>query len=427
MSSVFYNTGVKAYFSLLRLISPWHPKAKKMIQGRRHALSDLEQKRKKGVPTIWMHVSSLGEYEQGHPLLERIRKDLPEAEVVLTFFSPSGYDVRCNTPLADIVTYLPADTSPELKTFIETLNPTVALFVKYEFWLNTISILHQKRVPVFLVSAIFRSNQIFFKSWGKEFKEALWQYDHLFVQDENSLQLLKSIGLDNDKITIAGDTRADRVCQIAVQPKEIKEAEYLREDAMRKGQLVLAIGSSWEEDEKIILPYLLTHDNVRLIIAPHEVHEKHLSHLEELIGKSNLVYLSHKPSEAEIANAKALIIDGYGLLSSLYRYADITYVGGGFGKGIHNTLEAIAFGAPVVFGPKYHKFREAVSLLKEGGGFSIASKEEADLLMAKLISDKDYRQTAGDRAERYLSANKGATDAIFAKISDTLENRFNSR
>ncbi|MDO4790154.1 MAG: glycosyltransferase N-terminal domain-containing protein [Porphyromonas sp.] len=423
MSSLFYSLGVRAYFSLLRLISPWHLKAKKMIQGRRRSLSDLEKTRKKGVPTIWMHVSSLGEYEQGYPLLERIRKDLPNAEVVLTFFSPSGYDVRHNTPLADIVTYLPADTSGDLKRFIEILNPTIALFVKYEFWLNTISILHQKRVPVFLISAIFRPNQIFFKSWGKEFKEALRKYEHLFVQDENSLQLLTGIGLNADKITIAGDTRADRVCQIALHPKEIKEAEYLREDATQKGQLILVVGSSWEEDENIILPYLLTLDSIRIIIAPHEIHSKHQNHLEEIIGKENLVCLSHKPSEAEISSVKVLIIDSYGLLSSLYRYADITYVGGGFGKGIHNTLEAIAFGAPVVFGPKYQKFREAVSLLSEGGGFSISSKEEADSLMSKLISDKDFRQTAGSRAEKYLSRSKGATDTIFEKISDTLENR----
>lgn len=418
MSGFFYNLGVKSYFSALKLISPWHSKAKKMLEGREKAISDIQQNISESKKHVWVHVSSLGEFEQSRPLLEKIRQEYPDVQVILTFFSPSGYDVKKQTPLADIVTYLPADSSDDLERFIRLMNPSIAIFVKYEFWLNTLQFLYSNNIPTFIVSAIFRKDQPFFKWWGKQFRVALNHYNHLFVQDRDSENLLMSLGIDKSKITVAGDTRADRVFKIASSPKSLPNIEkFIKND--NSGKKVVIAGSSWGNDEEIYLPILLQRQDVKIIIAPHEISPKRLEKLEERCGEP-VFYWSKLESYNDLNSSRILIIDNFGFLSSIYQYGDIGYIGGGFGRGIHNILEASVYGIPVIFGPNYKKFKEARDLIAVGGAFSITSKEECEEIFSTLLEDSNKSKTAGDNALKYLSKNIGATDKIFNIIGPYL-------
>ena len=378
-----------------------------MTVGQRNSFDILAEKIVPNVRYIWFHASSLGEFEQGRPLIEELKRRSPEVRVLLTFFSPSGYEVRKNYTGADVVLYLPMDTSANARKFLSIVKPEKAVFIKYEFWANYLKELHRKQVPTYLVSAIFRPQQLFFKWYGGWYRSLLRLFAHLFVQDEISLKLLDSIGVT--AATVAGDTRFDRVAEIAAQAKELPLVA-----AFAKGRRVLVAGSSWPLDEDILFDYFNTHPDLYLIVAPHVTSE---SHVEEICRKLKRPFARYtQADEASAAQATCLIIDCIGLLSSIYRYGEMAYIGGGFGVGIHNVLEAAVYGVPVIFGTNYGKFREACGLIDGGGGFSIADTQGYTALMERFMQDATYLSDCGDRAVAYVKENTGATALIMAKL-----------
>lgn len=405
---LLYNLGILFYYALVYMASFFNDKAKKFVEGRKNVFSFLKERIVFNDKFIWMHVSSLGEFEQGRPIIEAIKKEHPEYKIILTFFSPSGYEVRKNYDGAEIVCYLPMDTSWNAKKFIRIVNPSIAIFIKYEFWGNYLAELKKHDVPTYIVSAIFRKEQVFFKSYGGWYRNFLYNFEHLFVQDANSKNLLESIGIKN--VSVVGDTRFDRVLAIAKASKELPIVSAFKGD-----KNVLVAGSSWPKDEAFMLPYFNERQNMKLIIAPHEIHE---SHLEEIISKLNRPYVRYsKTTPEEAAKADCLIIDCFGLLSSIYRYGEVAYVGGGFGVGIHNILEAAVYGMPVVFGPNYHKFREAVEMVKVGGAFPIQDGNDFGKLMDDLMNtESDSFKRASAEARQFVSDNCGATEAVLAAL-----------
>lgn len=405
---LLYNLGILFYYALVYMASFFNDKAKKFVEGRKNVFSFLKERIVFNDKFIWMHVSSLGEFEQGRPIIEAIKKEHPEYKIILTFFSPSGYEVRKNYDGAEIVCYLPMDTSWNAKKFIRIVNPSIAIFIKYEFWGNYLAELKKHDVPTYIVSAIFRKEQVFFKSYGGWYRNFLYNFEHLFVQDANSKNLLESIGIKN--VSVVGDTRFDRVLAIAKASKELPIVSAFKGD-----KNVLVAGSSWPKDEAFMLPYFNERQNMKLIIAPHEIHE---SHLEEIISKLNRPYVRYsKATPEEAAKADCLIIDCFGLLSSIYRYGEVAYVGGGFGVGIHNILEAAVYGMPVVFGPNYHKFREAVEMVKVGGAFPIQDGNDFGKLMDDLMNtESDSFKRASAEARQFVSDNCGATEAVLAAL-----------
>ncbi|MCQ2217046.1 MAG: 3-deoxy-D-manno-octulosonic acid transferase [Paludibacteraceae bacterium] len=405
---MLYNLGILFYYALVYMASFFNDKAKKFVEGRKNVFSFLKERIVFNDKFIWMHVSSLGEFEQGRPIIEAIKKEHPEYKIILTFFSPSGYEVRKNYDGAEIVCYLPMDTSWNAKKFIRIVNPSIAIFIKYEFWGNYLAELKKHDVPTYIVSAIFRKEQVFFKSYGGWYRNFLYNFEHLFVQDANSKNLLESIGIKN--VSVVGDTRFDRVLAIAKASKELPIVSAFKGD-----KNVLVAGSSWPKDEAFMLPYFNERQNMKLIIAPHEIHE---SHLEEIISKLNRPYVRYsKTTPEEAAKADCLIIDCFGLLSSIYRYGEVAYVGGGFGVGIHNILEAAVYGMPVVFGPNYHKFREAVEMVKVGGAFPIQDGNDFGKLMDDLMNtESDSFKRASAEARQFVSDNCGATEAVLAAL-----------
>ncbi len=410
-----YDMALKGYFSVIRLLSPIHRKARLMTQGRRGLLKKLKERRDPDSKYVWIHAASLGEFEQGRPLIERLKASNPEYKICLTFFSPSGYEVRKDYPLADIVLYIPYDTSPSLRKFIDILSPEKAIFIKYEIWLHTLSYLKSKSIPTFLISAIFRPEQHFFRPKGEIFREGLRSFRHIFVQNEESARLLSGIGIE--QVSITGDTRMDRVLDICANAKTDPIVETFAEDAHRHGKKVVIVGSSWEEDEDVYLPVFREYGDVRLIIVPHEITEKHTRHIKEQVSPDTRVLLHTEVTDLEaVRDADLLVVDRMGLLSSLYRYADIAYIGGGFGRGIHNTPEAAVYGVPVIFGPKYRKFMEAVGLIAAGGGFSVEGRDDLSRLMYSLLSDEAYRKRTGAKAAAYISAGKGSTEKVYNSI-----------
>lgn len=408
MKDFFYNLGIILYDFGVHLIAPFSSKPRKMMKGHWVVYRIIRQQREKDANYIWFHAASLGEFEQGRPLMERIKTEHPGYKILLTFFSPSGYEVRKNYRGADIICYLPFDKPRNVKKFLDLAKPCMAFFIKYEFWKNYINELNKRRIPVYSVSSIFRKDQVFFKWYGGRYRDVLKDFDHLFVQNEASKRFLSKI--DVTKVSVVGDTRFDRVLEIRNDAKDLPLVERFK-----KGSFTLVAGSSWGPDEDLFIEYFNTHPEMKLIIAPHVIDE---NHLVEIIDKLKRPYVRYsKANEKKVEKVDCLIIDSFGLLSSIYRYGEIAYIGGGFGVGIHNTLEAAVYGIPVIFGPKYHKFMEAIQLIDAKGAFSIKNGEELNVLLDRLISDEEFLRETGNNAGYYVTSNAGATDKILSKIN----------
>ena len=400
-----YSLGIYLMALGVRVAALFKEKLRKMVQGHRATWQMLRALSGKDT-YVWFHAASLGEFEQGRPLMERLRREHPEKKILLTFFSPSGYEVRKNYDGADLVCYLPFDTPLNARRFVKLARPEAAFFIKYEFWRNYIEALYKRGIPCYSVSSIFRENQIFFRPYGRGYARCLSRMTHLFVQNETSRRLLEGIGVTN--VDVVGDTRFDRVLDIRNAAKPLPLAE--RFAGCWK---VLVAGSSWPQDEEIIIPYFNKHPNLKLVLAPHVVSEEHLQAIERQLARPALRYSKATPKA--VAEADCLIIDCYGLLSSIYRYASMAYVGGGFGVGIHNVPEAAVYGIPVIIGPNNKKFREAQALLRCGGCKEIAGAADFEQLMDAWLSDKEALATAGKAAGSYIADNAGAADRIFSK------------
>lgn len=398
-----YSAAIRLYGLGIFAASFFNPKARLWIRGRKGIFSRMEEKVKND-RVIWFHAASLGEFEQGRPVMEEIRHRSPEYKILLTFFSPSGYEIRKNYSGADYVFYLPLDTKQNAARFIALIKPTMAIFIKYEFWYHYLVHLHKNHIPVYLISGIFRPGQIFFQWYGKWFRKMLSYYDHLFVQNQESLALLHSISVHN--AIVAGDTRFDRVRQIAASTHEIPVAARFKGD-----HLCIVAGSTWPGDEDLLIRYINSCDEtVKFILAPHEIHEEHIRRIIPQLKRPFVRYSEAKDNT--VPDKQVLIIDNIGLLSSLYRYGDVAYIGGGFGKGIHNILEAATFGLPVLFGPNYEKFNEAVELTGLGGAVSVAGMEELKTRLNHWLSDKADRLRAGMVSKEFVHRKAGATSAI---------------
>ena len=405
---MIYNLAMYLLELGVKLAALFSDKPAKMVKGHRDAYDLLKSKIDRNARYIWFHAASLGEFEQGRPLIERIRKEYPQYKILQTFFSPSGYEVRKNYDGADIVCYLPIDTPSNVKKFIDLVNPCMVFFVKYEFWQNYLNALSKRGVPVYSVSSIFRPGQIFFRWYGKSYQQVLKTFAHLFVQNEESKLLLAEIGVKNT--TVVGDTRFDRVLDICAAAKQLPLVQKFKGDA-----LTFVAGSSWGPDEDIFIKYFNVHPEMKLIIAPHVVNDGHLKEIESKLQRSCIRYT--KATEENVEQADCLIIDCYGLLSSIYRYGEISYIGGGFGVGIHNVLEAAVYGIPVIFGPNNKKFREAQHLLANKGGFEINGYEDFEQLMNKFLADEAYLKQSGQAAGDYVKGNAGAMDKIMKRVT----------
>ena len=430
---MIYN--IVIYFVLwgIAIASLFNEKVRKMWRGEREAFKILKQKVDPDAKYVWFHAASLGEFEQGRPLMERIRKEHPQYKILLTFYSPSGYEVRKNYEGADIICYMPVDTRLNAIRFLRLVRPVMAFFIKYEFWSNFLHILKHRGVPTYSVSSIFREDQVFFKWYGKSYANVLKCFTRFFVQNEESKRLLEGIGITD--VDVVGDTRFDRVLQIKEAAKQLPICEAFRkgcasasaeassdkssassDEALPKtGYKVFVAGSSWPPDEEIFIRFFNEHKDWRLLIAPHVIGEDHLKLILSLIkGKKVVRYTQTSPEEA--AEADVLIIDCFGLLSSMYRYGDVAYVGGGFGVGIHNTLEAAVWNMPVIFGPNNKKFQEAQGLLKSGGGFEIHNFEEFEGLMNSMMNDEAFLKSSGEKAGAFVASLSGATDKVLSKV-----------
>lgn len=408
-----YNLGIYLYAFIVRLISPFHKKARKMIVGHKQTYKILKEKVDPTADYIWFHAASLGEFEQGRPIIEEIKKTHPEYKVLLTFFSPSGYDVRKDYPVADIVCYLPFDKKRNVKKFLKLVQPKKVVFIKYEFWYNFVNRLHKQGIPVYMVSAVFRPSQIFFKWYGGIMRRLLRYYECICVQDEASEALLKSINVT--KVQVCGDTRFDRVLDIHKQAKNLKIAESFAEKAKNENEKVFVAGSTWPKDEDIIIPYFNITSDVKLIIAPHEIDEAHFKYIEGLLERPYIRYSQAIPEM--MSDYDCLIIDNFGLLSSIYRYGEVAYVGGGFGVGIHNVLEAAVYDVPVIFGPNFKKFREAQHLIEQGGGYSVSDYQSFRGLMDEFLQYDDTLKVAGKHAGNYVRSNGGIVDKVMKVLN----------
>lgn len=418
---MIYN--IVIYFVLwgIAIASLFNEKVRKMWRGEREAFKILKQKVDPNAKYIWFHAASLGEFEQGRPLMERIRKDYPQYKILLTFYSPSGYEVRKNYEGADIICYMPVDTRLNAIRFLRLVRPVMAFFIKYEFWSNFLHILKHRNIPTYSVSSIFREDQVFFKWYGRNYAGVLKCFTRFFVQNEESKRLLEGIGIT--AVDVVGDTRFDRVLQIKEAAKQLPICEAFRTGVASSQSAgvphhdfkVFVAGSSWPPDENIFIPFFNEHKDWRLLIAPHVIAEEHLKLILSLIkGKKVVRYTQTTPEEA--AEADVLIIDCFGLLSSMYNYGDVAYIGGGFGVGIHNTLEAAVWNMPVIFGPNNKKFQEAQGLLKSGGGFEINTYEDFSGLMSSLMNDENFLKQAGDKAGAFVAHLAGATDKVLASV-----------
>lgn len=418
---MIYN--IVIYFVLwgIAIASLFNEKVRKMWRGEREAFKILKQKVDPNAKYIWFHAASLGEFEQGRPLMERIRKDYPLYKILLTFYSPSGYEVRKNYEGADIICYMPVDTRLNAIRFLRLVRPVMAFFIKYEFWSNFLHILKHRNIPTYSVSSIFREDQVFFKWYGRSYAGVLKCFTRFFVQNEESKQLLKGIGIT--AVDVVGDTRFDRVLQIKEAAKHLPICEAFRTgvassqsaDVPHHDFKVFVAGSSWPPDENVFIPFFNEHKDWRLLIAPHVIAEEHLKLILSLIKDKKVVRYTQTTLE-EAAEADVLIIDCFGLLSSMYNYGDVAYIGGGFGVGIHNTLEAAVWNMPVIFGPNNKKFQEAQGLLKSGGGFEINTYEDFSGLMSSLMNDEAFLNQAGDKAGTFVAHLAGATDKVLASV-----------
>ena len=412
---LLYTFGILLYGLCIKLASPFNAKARLWVKGRRHQFERMPQfvpddQR----PCVWIHSSSMGEFEQARPVIELIHSNFPNYRIVVTFFSPSGYEIRKNYDLADAVLYIPLDTPRNARRFLDIVNPQLTLFVKYDFWFNTLAELKKRNVPTFIFSTIFRPSQYFFKWYGAWFRRHLGVFSHFFVQNEESLQLLKGIGCNN--ATIAGDTRFDRVAKIAATaaPNPVVERFV-------GGKPVVMAGSTWPPDERILQSFVAhTPYDVKLIIAPHEIDRSHVEQIQKLFGHSAVCY-TEVADTAVLDEAKVLIIDTMGMLASLYRYSHIAYIGGGFGKGIHNILEAVVYGTPVCFGPNHSKFQEAKDIIALGGGALVFSAEGFSYVVDNWLNDNELWQQASDICRQYTQSNIGSAEKILQVVSNCLK------
>lgn len=414
-----YSLGISCYGLGVRIAAIRNPKAKQMVEGWKRTFGRLSVAPVGKGKTAWFHASSLGEFEQARPVLELFKREHPEFKICVTFFSPSGYEVRKDYPEADFVCYLPMDTKSNAIRFVNLLRPSVAFFAKYDFWFNYLEQLRRRQVPTYIFSSIFRPQQYFFKPYGRWYLNHLKGcFTHLFVQNEESLQLLTSHGVS--QVSIAGDTRFDRVFAIAqsAQRNDVVE-QFLK---VHEGRKVLLAGSSWEPDEEHLKRYWEHDQNVALILAPHVISESHLAYIENLWGKHNCVRYSQIAQSQ--GGERVLIVDNIGLLSSMYRYADVAYIGGGFGRGIHNILEAVTFGKPVVFGPNYLKFKEACDMISKGGGCTYSQYDQLQDILTCWLTDQAAYQQASAICTQYLHDNIGSAQKILAKVNESSLNTF---
>ena len=400
---LLYNIGILMYHKLLYVASFFNNKAKLWISGRHN------QQIQQFTSSIWFHFASLGEFEQGRPVLEKIRLLHPNNKIVVTFFSPSGYEIRKNTPLADAVYYLPLDTSRNAHEFIKTINPVMAIFTKYEYWYHFFNELHKQHVPLYVISGIFRPGQVFFKWYGGLHRKMLKLVTWFFVQDIPSKHLLHDRGITN--VTISGDTRFDRVWANMLQAKQLLEVERFK-----NGQKLFIAGSTWPADDKLIASLIARHPDWKFIIAPHEISEDKIDGLVKSLPKNLAIKYSDISNFK--SNTSTLIIDNIGMLSSLYQYADVAYIGGGFGAGIHNILEAAAFGMPVIFGPNYERFKEARDLIELNAAFSIRTQEELFNTAGSLMNNEQFSHGCAGIAKKYVEEHTGATEKIVKYIKE---------
>jgi 3-deoxy-D-manno-octulosonic-acid transferase len=399
-----YNTGICFYQLAIFIASFFNRKAALLRKGQK-ASFDLLKNADPKASYVWFHAASLGEFEQGRPVMEQLKKDDPSIKILLTFFSPSGYEVRKNYTGADLICYLPLDTAVNVRRFLKTISISKAVFIKYEFWPNYILALEKAEIPVYSISAIFRENQIFFKNYGGWYRNLLKSFAHIFVQDENSQKLLARYDIQN--VSVAGDTRFDRVVDLASQAKRIPLVEAFVKGASK----VIVAGSSWPKDEELLVKYLRLHPDVKLILVPHEIHDAHITGISKLLDGKFVRYTD--ATEENVSSTNCLVVNTIGMLSSIYQYGQVAYIGGGFGVGIHNTLEAAVWNVPVLFGPNYQKFREARELIAIGGAFSIGYYEILEAQLDKLLTDNSAGKIAGD----YVRNNTGATAMILKSLT----------
>jgi 3-deoxy-D-manno-octulosonic-acid transferase len=404
-----YNSAILFAQFLLKIIALFSPKIKLFINGRKDVFLILEQKISSEDKTIWFHAASLGEYEQGLPVIEKIKDNYPNHKIVVTFFSPSGYEVRKNNTVADATVYLPLDTPKNAKRFLELVHPDIAFFIKYEFWINYLNQLQKQNIPTYLISGIFREKQLFFKWYGGFYKKALDAFAHFFVQNENSKKLISQLGKTN--ITISGDTRFDRVVTILEKDNTL---DFI--DQFKNNKITIVVGSSWPKDEALLTEFINSSEqDVKFIIAPHNIKPDQIKQLQNSITKKTVLF-SEKENK-DLSQFNVFIIDTIGILTKIYSYADIAYVGGGFGNpGVHNLLEPATFGIPIVIGPNYSHFDEAISLVKIGGCISITDFKELEIAFSTLILNTDIRHQKGDICNTFVQKNKGATTRILEKI-----------
>ena len=406
---LIYKIGIRFYFLAIYLTSFFNKKARLWINGRK----DLAFLRCSG--SIWFHFASLGEFEQGRPVLEQIRDLFPGNKIVITFFSPSGYEVRKHTPLADAVYYLPLDTEKNARQFLDAIQPKLAIFTKYEYWYYFFHEMHQRNIPLYIISGIFRPGQVFFKWYGGLHRKILGFVTYFFVQDERSKNLLRGIGINN--AGVSGDTRFDRVWANAQHPKPVS---YITE--FKNGHKIFIAGSTWAPDEKLVAALAGRYPGWKFIIAPHEISEEKIKTLVDLLPENSSIRYSQLTTHHSLLTPhQILIIDNIGMLSLLYQYADIAYIGGGFGAGIHNTLEAAAFGLPVIFGPNYEKFKEAHDLVALKAGFSIEDESGLKAITGVLVNDEAFYNLTCYKLKHYVKEHTGSTAAILNHINHTLD------
>lgn len=407
-----YNIFIHIYHLILQTAAIFNSKARLWAKGRKNIFIEIEKTVKSGKPLAWFHCASLGEFEQGRPVMEAFRKTFPGYKILLTFFSPSGYEVRKNYPGADYIFYLPIDTSRNAQRFLELTKPAMAVFIKYEYWFNYIRYCYKTGIPMIGVSSIFRPGQRFFKWYGGWQLNMLRKFDHFFVQNQTSADLLLAEGIS--QVTVSGDTRFDRVVEISRHAQKFPDVEIFR-----NGEKVIIAGSTWPKDEELIFALIAQNiSNLKFIIAPHEVHSSRIEDLMQKLPETTIRFSAITTSNP--AEAKVLVIDNIGILSHLYQYADIALIGGGFGVGIHNILEAAAFGLPVVFGPNYQKFQEAVALLKAGGAFAVEGKPDFIDLVLSFVGQENKLHTASEVGRNYVLSNCGATAKVIHYLEEVL-------
>lgn len=401
---LLYNICILLYAQIVKIVALWDKKAKQWVEGRKGIFERMARSIDKSDKILWLHVASLGEFEQGRPIIEQVRKEHPEYKILLTFFSPSGYEIRKNYEGADYIFYLPIDTPRNVKRFLDIAHPEIAIFVKYEFWLNYLYELKARNIRTFVISAIFRKDSVFFKWYGSRWRQALDSYEQIFVQNEESKELLNKIGFDN--IIIAGDTRFDRVAAIAKTAKKIDIIEQFKADSR-----LFVAGSTWGPDEDILQDLINDNPQIKFIIAPHEMNEARINKIIEAT-KGGAIRYTQCNAQTSFDNTQVLILDTVGILSSVYGYASWSYIGGGFGVGIHNTLEAATFALPIAFGPNYHKFKEARDMVALGVATKVENAEDLQKWFTPLRDNDDILQKVSVAAKDYTTKNQGATSLI---------------